>query len=504
MANSNQSAVSDGTLSLLEISIDYLDRADLSVYFDGILDSLPWEWVGDTDRSISFSPAVPVGVTVLVVRHTDLQKVRHEFGQGASFQYITLDENFNQILMAVQENQEGVGLTDIYNDLDFHGNNPTNLGAARDATDAVSLGQLQSTLVQAGVSTYANFADLYLGTKAVPPTVDNAGDPLVDGLFYALKAGTPSDGLYLRDGGSWVTAPAGAPGPIGPQGPQGIQGIQGPAGGPVGPEGPQGPIGLTGPEGPQGPVGPTGPQGPQGPQGLTGPQGATGPQGPTGNTGLQGNTGPQGATGAVGPAGPKGDTGAQGPVGITGAQGPKGDTGNTGPTGPQGPQGATGPQGPEGPQGPAAPNGKPGTIFMWAGPEETIPNGAIPCPTTRTYVQPTVYPELFAAIGYSWGGSSGSGLGYVLPYFPEHMAPLSGAPESYPRSGQTRQHVHSSNYAGMREGTGALRDVLIPSLTPGENTAQGVFNNLVSDPAMAQYNLAAGMRVRFCVWVSST
>jgi len=73
--------------------------------------------------------------------------------------------------------------------------------------------------------------------------------------------------------------------------------------------------------------------------GVTGAQGAAGATGPTGATG------PQGATGAVGT---QGATGAAGSQGLAGPQGPKGDTGSTGTTGATGPQGATGLQGPAG------------------------------------------------------------------------------------------------------------------------------------------------------------
>jgi len=73
--------------------------------------------------------------------------------------------------------------------------------------------------------------------------------------------------------------------------------------------------------------------------------GTTGAQGATGAAGATGSTGAQGATGATGAQGATGQTGAQGPAGV---QGPKGDTGATGTTGATGPQGATGLQGPAG------------------------------------------------------------------------------------------------------------------------------------------------------------
>lgn len=245
MANSNQDVVSDGTLEFLDVSIDYIVRADITVFFDGVPDALPWEWVGDSERRLQFDPAVPDGVVVTLVRSTDLTAVRHIFSEGAKFTNGALDENFKQLLLAVQEGQEGVGLTDVYQDVDFNGNSPTNIGVAENATDAVPLGQLQTVIADAGIQAYADFADKYLGAKLVPPTTNNTGGALVEGQFYALNAGGASDGLYVYKSGAWQPAPSG------PQGPQGIQGPVGPAG-PTGPAGPDGPVGPTGPAGPSG------------------------------------------------------------------------------------------------------------------------------------------------------------------------------------------------------------------------------------------------------------
>ena len=89
----------------------------------------------------------------------------------------------------------------------------------------------------------------------------------------------------------------------------------------------------------QGPVGPAGPQGIQGIQGLKGDQGDKGDKGDQGIQGVIGLTGPQGIQGVKGDkgdTGPTGPQGIQGIQGIVGPQGPKGDKGDTGATGPSG------------------------------------------------------------------------------------------------------------------------------------------------------------------------
>ena len=144
MAFSTQRVVSDGSLVLLTIDIDYFERDEIAVFFDGILDALPWAWVGSTERKISFTPAVPNGVEVLIRRSTKLDTVLHEFQLGAAFTEDSVDENFAQILHIAQEAVEGGSLGDIFNDLDMHGYKIKNTGTATDPTDVVTFQQFST------------------------------------------------------------------------------------------------------------------------------------------------------------------------------------------------------------------------------------------------------------------------------------------------------------------------------------------------------------------------
>ena len=157
MAYSTQRAVSDGSLVLLDISIDYFDRDEIAVFFDGILDDLPWAWVGSTDNKISFDPAVPDGVEVLLRRSTALDAPLHEFNLGAAFRNTTLDENFQQILRIAQEAKEGGSLGDIFNDLDMHGYQINNIGEAVSPNDAVPFSQF--SVHDATIVGYKNAAE---------------------------------------------------------------------------------------------------------------------------------------------------------------------------------------------------------------------------------------------------------------------------------------------------------------------------------------------------------
>lgn len=150
MALSNMTVVSDGNLEFVSISFNYLDRSEISVYFDSVPNST-WAWVGDTNQ-IQFTPKVPNGVTVLIARATDSSDLRHIFSAGAAFTAKTLDEDLRQVLHIVQEAKESNLSGDFYSDIDMHGNQVTNLGTATLDNQAVSLGQYKADALGAYVA----------------------------------------------------------------------------------------------------------------------------------------------------------------------------------------------------------------------------------------------------------------------------------------------------------------------------------------------------------------
>lgn len=142
MSYSIQRAVSDGTLDHLDISIEYFDREEISVLFDGVVDARQWAWVGPEDKTISFTPAVDDGVEVTVRRTTNLSDLRHAYSEGAMFTTDALDESFKQVLHIAQEAKEGSGLGEVYQDLNFHGFKAVNVGDGADPMDAVNHRQM--------------------------------------------------------------------------------------------------------------------------------------------------------------------------------------------------------------------------------------------------------------------------------------------------------------------------------------------------------------------------
>lgn len=111
MAYSTQTVVSDGNLKTLPLSIEYLDRKDISVYVGGYpAASDVWSWVGTTDKSIQFTNPVPFGAVVTVKRTTSPAGLYHKFTAGAQFTAGTLDESLLQTLYISQEFSEFAGI----------------------------------------------------------------------------------------------------------------------------------------------------------------------------------------------------------------------------------------------------------------------------------------------------------------------------------------------------------------------------------------------------------
>jgi len=132
-------------MSYLDVSIQYLKRADINVFFDGLpAPAGSWSWNGTTDKRINFTPVVPNGVEVLLKRTSQISSIINVFSNGAKFNNATMDTDFTQLLYLNQEAVEGAALTDIFNDVDFHGYKLKNLGPAVADNDAITYGQAKA------------------------------------------------------------------------------------------------------------------------------------------------------------------------------------------------------------------------------------------------------------------------------------------------------------------------------------------------------------------------
>lgn len=356
MAQSTQRAVSDGTLVSLDLSINYLDRSEIAVYFDAVL-TTAWAWVGETAKQITFSPAVPNGVEVLVKRTTDISKLRHEFSKGAAFTAEVLDEDLTQVLHIAQEASEANLSGQFYSDIDMHNYRIRNIGTAVDDTDALTLGQYKAdadgafaskTAAAASATAAANSATAAAGSATTAGThATNAGNSATASANSAALAAAEADEAANASRLTVGTVTTGAPGSAAAVTIAGAAGSQ-----TVSFTIPRGDVGATGPantlaigtvaSGPTAAATITGTSPNQTlnltlPKGDTGDTGATGPAGPA-NTLTIGTV----TTGAAGSSAAASITGTSPnqtlnltiPQGIQGPQGPQGETGPQGPAGP--------------------------------------------------------------------------------------------------------------------------------------------------------------------------
>ncbi len=135
-----QRVVSDGTLQIVDLSITYFDRSEISVF----VNSAPytdWHWASDVEDRIIFNSPIPAGVEVLIKRTTDISKLRHYFSKGSAFTAEALDEDLQQVLHIAQEATETNLAGDFYNDIDMHGYRVKNIGQAVDDSDVLTLRQ---------------------------------------------------------------------------------------------------------------------------------------------------------------------------------------------------------------------------------------------------------------------------------------------------------------------------------------------------------------------------
>lgn len=151
-----QIEVSDGTLNIINVGIEFFNQSDISVFLDQAVEPLVlgvgYVWSAATTIQILPTPdtpggLVPLGVEVLLRRATENTEMLNIYDGGAPFSRLTLDENFEQLLRLSQEFSEGLGLDGLRNNLDMNGYRVVNLGNAIDPQDAVPLSQMDA-LVQ--------------------------------------------------------------------------------------------------------------------------------------------------------------------------------------------------------------------------------------------------------------------------------------------------------------------------------------------------------------------
>lgn len=200
MANSYQRATSDGTMIFIDVSIDYLDRSEISVYFDDVL-TTAWSWSGSVENRILVSPAVPNGTVVEVRRITDASQLRHEFSKGAAFTAEMLDEDLKQALHMAQEASEANLVGDFFTAINMHGYRVYNVGTAVDDSDVLTLGQARADSTTAVAAADAAEADAAASAASAAAAAASAAGAA--GAVSALQARLANSAL-AADGDAMI------------------------------------------------------------------------------------------------------------------------------------------------------------------------------------------------------------------------------------------------------------------------------------------------------------
>lgn len=158
-----QSEVSDGTLSIINVGIQFFKQADISVSLDQ--SDLPLvlgvDYVWSAATTITFLDSVlvpggfvPNGVEVFLRRDTKNDEMYNILDGGAPFSRLTLDENYKQLLYLTQEFSEGLGLDGLRNNLNMNGYRVVSVGNPVAGTDAANKdyidGSIASTIRSPG------------------------------------------------------------------------------------------------------------------------------------------------------------------------------------------------------------------------------------------------------------------------------------------------------------------------------------------------------------------
>lgn len=218
MSFSIQRETSDGTLSTLDLTIEYIDRTDVRAYVDDIEIDLTggstpytWEWI--TPSQIKITPDVPNGLVAMIKRSTPMDAMYHIFDAGAVFKDETVDENFQQVLFLSQEAKEGSGVSDIYSNVNMHGYVIGNHGAAVLDGDLVTFGQYRNDALGAGFNRMAAEAarDVAVAAKntAVASTVAAAlseTNAAASELAAANSATSANDDRILAENAAMAAA----------------------------------------------------------------------------------------------------------------------------------------------------------------------------------------------------------------------------------------------------------------------------------------------------------
>ena len=192
----------DGTTVLFSVTFEYAEQSDVKVYLwnDNQYElTTDWTWANATQIQFNTAPAVPSNPATInnvrIVRETSIEPLSAQFYPGASIKAKDLNDNFEQLKFAVEENR-CIADSDYWKKYEgtVHSNetwsSSDNLIATTAAMDARFQDELSETITSA--ETWTGDDDTIATTAAIDNRIDTA---------ITNDIGTDGTGITVTDDG---------------------------------------------------------------------------------------------------------------------------------------------------------------------------------------------------------------------------------------------------------------------------------------------------------------
>ena len=215
----------NGSSTTFTVPYDYISQTHVFAYLDGVL-TTAYTW--PTSSSIQFTVAPANGVFIKIARSSSPETPLVVYQDGSTLTQDQLqladDQKFFLVQEALDTTEANLSQT-IAGVYDAGNKRIINVADPIDAQDAVTKAYVDSTLpaaqaaaaasasaasgsASAAATTYDEFDDRYLGSKASAPTLDNDGNALLTGALYWNSA---SSQMFVWNGSAWAAASSANP-----------------------------------------------------------------------------------------------------------------------------------------------------------------------------------------------------------------------------------------------------------------------------------------------------